>query len=46
LQMNPHVIFNTLNIIQQYILDNDVENAVSYLSSFSKLMRRILNNSN
>lgn len=46
LQMNPHVIFNTLNSIQQYILNNDVENAVSYLSSFSKLMRRILNNSN
>ena len=46
LQMNPHVIFNTLNSIQQYILNNDVDNAVSYLSSFSKLMRRILNNSN
>lgn len=46
LQMNPHVIFNTLNSIQQYILNNDVEKAVSYLSSFSKLMRRILNNSN
>ena len=46
LQMNPHVIFNTLNSIQQYILNNDAGNAVSYLSSFSKLMRRILNNSN
>ncbi len=46
LQMNPHVIFNTLNSIQQYILNHDTENAVSYLSSFSKLMRRILNNSN
>lgn len=46
LQMNPHVIFNTLNSIQQYILSNDVDNAVRYLSSFSKLMRRILNNSN
>lgn len=46
LQMNPHVIFNTLNSIQQYILTNDVESAVTYLSSFSKLMRRILNNSN
>ena len=46
LQMNPHVIFNTLNSIQQYILNQDVENAVTYLSSFSKLMRRILNNSN
>ena len=46
LQMNPHVIFNTLNSIQQYILNNDAGNAVSYLSTFSKLMRRILNNSN
>lgn len=46
LQMNPHVIFNTLNSIQQYILNNDAGNAVIYLSSFSKLMRRILNNSN
>ena len=46
LQMNPHVIFNTLNSIQQYIIDQDVDRAVSYLSSFSKLMRRILNNSN
>ena len=46
LQMNPHVIFNTLNSIQQYILNHDVDNAVTYLSSFSKLMRRILNNSN
>ena len=44
--MNPHVIFNTLNSIQQYILNNDAGNAVIYLSSFSKLMRRILNNSN
>lgn len=46
LQMNPHVIFNTLNSIQQYILNHDVGKAVSYLSSFSRLMRRILNNSN
>lgn len=46
LQMNPHVIFNTLNSIQQYIIDHDIDKAVSYLSSFSKLMRRILNNSN
>ncbi len=46
LQMNPHVIFNTLNSIQQYIINNDMENAVRYLSSFSRLMRKILNNSN
>lgn len=46
LQMNPHVIFNTLNSIQQYIIEHDIDKAVSYLSNFSKLMRRILNNSN
>lgn len=46
LQMNPHVIFNTLNSIQQYIINQDINNAVSYLTSFSRLMRRILNNSN
>lgn len=46
LQMNPHVIFNTLNSIQQYIINHDTDNAVRYLSSFSRLMRRILNNSN
>lgn len=46
LQMNPHVIFNTLNSIQQYIINQDVNSAVSYLASFSRLMRRILNNSN
>ena len=46
LQMNPHVLFNTLNSIQQFILTNDMDSAVHYLSSFSKLMRRILSNSN
>ncbi len=46
LQMNPHVIFNTLNSIQQYIIAHDADKAVSYLTSFSRLMRRILNNSN
>lgn len=43
--MNPHFIFNTLNSIQFYIMENDQVNAVSYLSTFSKLIRGILNNS-
>jgi len=43
--MNPHFIFNTLNSIQYYIMENDQVNAVSYLSTFSKLIRGILNNS-
>ena len=46
LQMNPHVIFNTLNSLQQYNINHDDNNAVGYLTSVSRLMRRILNNSN
>ena len=42
LQMNPHFIFNTLNSIQNYILKNDVDQSIGYLSKFSKLMRMML----
>ncbi len=42
LQMNPHFLFNTLNSIQSFILKNEAENAISYLSKFSNLMRLIL----
>lgn len=45
LQMNPHFVFNTLNSIQSFILNNDKEESISYLSKFSKLMRSTLNNS-
>ncbi len=41
-QMNPHFIFNSLNAIKLYIIDNEKENAVYYLNKFSKLIRRIL----
>jgi PAS domain-containing protein len=43
--MNPHFIFNCLNSIQYYIMENDQLNAVTYLSTFSKLIRAVLNNS-
>ncbi len=42
-QMNPHFIFNSLNAIKLYIIDNKKENAVYYLNKFSKLIRKILN---
>ncbi len=42
-QMNPHFIFNTLNSIKLYIIDNQKENAVYFLNKFSKLIRKILN---
>ena len=41
-QMNPHFIFNALNSIKYYILENDSENAVNYLTKFSKIIRTIL----
>ncbi len=42
-QMNPHFIFNCLNSIQSYIIRNDIEVAMEYLSSFAKLIRQYLN---
>ncbi|NER12403.1 tetratricopeptide repeat protein [Leptobacterium flavescens] len=45
-QMNPHFIFNSLNSIKLYIINNEKENAVYYLNKFSKLIRLILSNSN
>ena len=44
-QMNPHFIFNALNSVQSFMLENDTKNAAIYLSAFSKLMRSVLNNS-
>ncbi|MAD97411.1 MAG: sensor histidine kinase [Flavobacteriaceae bacterium] len=41
-QMNPHFIFNTLNSIKHYIINNEQKNAVHYLNKFSKLVRKIL----
>ena len=42
-QMNPHFIFNVLNSIQFYILDNDIDNALNSLGRFSHLIRQMLN---
>jgi len=44
-QMNPHFIFNMLNAVQKYILENDKEASYRYLTSFSKLIRGFLENS-
>ncbi len=43
--MSPHFIFNVLNSIQFFIAKNDRLNAINYLSTFSKLIRSILNHS-
>ncbi|MES2774171.1 MAG: two-component regulator propeller domain-containing protein [Bacteroidota bacterium] len=44
-QMNPHFIFNSLNSIQNYIMQQKPVEAARYLSKFSKLIRRILDHS-
>lgn len=41
-QMNPHFLFNALNSIKLYIINNEQKNAVFYLNKFSKLIRNIL----
>ena len=44
-QMNPHFIFNSLNSINRFILQNNKTQASEYLTKFSKLVRLILQNS-
>jgi len=44
-QMNPHFIFNSLNSINRFILQNERAQASEYLTKFSKLVRLILQNS-
>ncbi|MES2519744.1 MAG: histidine kinase, partial [Bacteroidota bacterium] len=44
-QMNPHFVFNALSAIQNFILNNDTNEATDYLSRFSKLMRLFLESS-
>jgi len=39
-QMNPHFVHNSLNAIQYYIQQNEVEKSETYLAKFSKLMRQ------
>jgi ligand-binding sensor domain-containing protein len=41
-QMNPHFIFNSLNSIQQYVMDADVVGANKFISGFSRLIRQTL----
>jgi Histidine kinase/7TM diverse intracellular signalling len=44
-QMNPHFIFNCLNSIKLYTLENDSKTASEYLTIFSQLIRLVLENS-
>jgi len=41
-QMNPHFLFNALTSIQSFILKNDVDEALTYLNYFSRVIRMTL----
>jgi Histidine kinase len=41
-QMNPHFIFNSLNSIENFMMQNEKRKASDYLHKFSMLMRSIL----
>lgn len=41
-QMNPHFVFNSLNSINSFILDQKTDEASEYLTTFSKLLRNTL----
>jgi tetratricopeptide (TPR) repeat protein len=45
-EMNPHFIFNSLNSVNQFIAENNELEANKYLTSYSKLMRTVMENSN
>ena len=44
-QMNPHFIFNVLNSIEAYVVENDSRNASNLIQKFSSLSRIVLENS-
>ena len=44
-QMNPHFIFNALGSIKGLIVNGQNQEAAIYISKFSKLVRRVLENS-
>ncbi len=44
-QMNPHFFFNTLSVIQSFVIRNEARVAAKYIAKFARLMREILENS-
>lgn len=45
-EMNPHFIFNSLNSVNQFIAENNEMEANKYLTSYSRLMRKMMESSN
>ncbi len=45
-QLKPHFVFNALNAIRSYVLENNAELSDKYLTLYASLMRKVLNASN
>lgn len=43
-QMNPHFVFNVLSSIQFFMIDNNMDATMEYLSDFSVLIRKTMEN--
>jgi ligand-binding sensor domain-containing protein len=43
-QMNPHFLFNCINVIQQLVAAKDISNTNKFITSFSDLVRQTLDN--
>ena len=43
-QINPHFIYNAMNSVQYYVLENERGKAADQLAKFSELMRKVLTN--
>ncbi|CAM1371382.1 hypothetical protein TSEDIMI_90127 [Tenacibaculum sediminilitoris] len=41
-QMNPHFLFNSLNSINNYVVQNKIDKASNFITKFSLLIRKIL----
>lgn len=45
-QMNPHFTFNSLNSAMYFVIKDEKDKAINYLSKFSRLLRTSLDHSN
>ncbi len=45
-QMNPHFLFNCLNSINSFVIQNKVEEASNFITKFSSLIRKVLQTTN
>jgi len=44
-QLNPHFLYNSMNTLKLYILNNENIDAAKFIDRFSGLFRKVLNNS-